>query len=534
MARAYPGIFLLIALAGGILAADFLRASAPAFLLAALGGLVAAAAALVFRRPSAAAVFFGLVLAGLSAAHFARDTYDLGSRSLGRYADSRTRYRLVGRVDDWPELRPDRIELTVRLDSLGPDRMAAVEGRLLLRIADTGAAVQFGDRVELSTRLYPAAERGEGAASRRSLLVKGVGALAYVRASQDVRRLPRPAVGLIPVVDTVRAAIGQSLRRTLSPRAAALAGGFLIGDTRDIPPDLYRAFRDSGTLHVLAVSGSNVAVVVGFVLVLLRPFRTGRVARTLILLVVVVFFALLCRGEPSVVRASVMAALILLARLAGRRIDLNNLVALAAAAILLCAPAQLFSVGFQLSFATAWGLVFVTPRVYRLLEGRALGPPARWLSLAVIVSLTAQLFSAPLVACYFHRVPLLGPAANLVIVPLVSAAVVGVLATLTLDFVWPPLGALAGALVDRLMDLILGALGLFSGERAPVLDTGALPPAAAVAAYAALIVAGFALGSLPVRRRAVLGGLVLLNGALAWLALGPRPPRVVCDIHITR
>lgn len=535
MARTYPGIFSLIAIAGGIMLADILRLPGWIFLFAALTALLSAGAVLIIRRHTIATILFGFVLAGLSASHFARDAYDFGSQHVGGYADADTRYRILGHIDDWPDLRRDRIDITVRLDSLGLDYMVPASGRILLKVADTGAAVQYGDRVEFYARLYPiTGSGGEAASYSRSLYLKGIHAVAYIRSRSDLRRQARSPIGLIPIVDTIRTGISHSLSRTLHPDAAALAGGFLIGETRDIPNDIYRAFRDTGTLHLLAVSGSNVTLVIGFVIILLRPFRTGRLRRTLLLLVALLLFALLCRGEPSVIRASVMAALVLLARLVGRRINLNNIIALAAAGILLITPTQLFNVGFQLSFATAWGLVFITPKVYHLTDRKSFGPFRRYLLLAVIVSLTAQLFSTPLIAYYFQRVPLLTTFANLVIVPLVSGAVIGILITLVIDFVWPPLAVFSGTLLNSLIDVILYSLRQFSGPRALLIDTGEISIAAVVLAYTFLTLVGWSLVAAQFRRWVLIGTLALVNVGLVHVvfAVPTAPPAMT--IHINR
>ena len=114
----------------------------------------------------------------------------------------------------------------------------------------------------------------------------------------------RPAVGLLAAVDEVRTWIRSAMEEHLSPTGSALARGFLIGETRDIPPDIYGMFRDSGTLHVLAVSGSNVALVLLFFIWVLRPFWLKPSTRAIILLVVIALFAGLSYGDPSVIRAS--------------------------------------------------------------------------------------------------------------------------------------------------------------------------------------------------------------------------------------
>jgi ComEC/Rec2-related protein len=252
--------------------------------------------------------------------------------------------------------------------------------------------------------------------------------------------------------------------------------GFLIGETRNIPVDIYRMFRDTGTLHVLAVSGSNVALVIGFVVLLLRPLRLRRPLRTASLLVVIVLFAGLSYGDPSVVRASVMATLVLLARLAQRRFDLNNIIALAALLLLIIQPAQLYDTGFQLSFVIAWGLIFVTPRIFELFKRHHARWWYRWLLFPVVVSIVAQICSAPLIAYHFERIPAVSVIANLFVVPLVAIAVIGVLVVLMADLILPLLGLFAGSLVDKLLLTVVWVLRQFGGEEIPVIELGGVLP----------------------------------------------------------
>jgi len=191
----------------------------------------------------------------------------------------------------------------------------------------------------------------------------------------------------------------------LGPVQFALASGFLIGETRDIPTEIYAMFRDSGTLHLLAVSGANVALVIVFFVWAMRPFSLGPGKRSVILLIVIAVFTGVSYGDPSVMRASIMAALVIGARMLGRPFDLNNIIATAALMILLISPAQLFEVGFQLSFVTAWGLVLVVPRVAAKLQTYHERIWYRWLALPLVVAFVAQVFSAPLIAFYFQRIP---------------------------------------------------------------------------------------------------------------------------------
>jgi len=478
--RSHPSVFVLALVVIGIAVADRLPLSQYFYLPFTAIAFGAALMALAKRRWALAAVLSALALGLVSAFHFGMEMSGVGVHHLKRVIAEPTLGHVYGRVADWPELRHGRTEIIIELDSLEvllESRPVArpVRGRLLLKVSDTTTAVQRGDRVAFRARLYPVRPGGTaGFDYDRYLVLRGVFAQAYLPSLLNVWVDKRPTVGILPLVDRLRTAIRLSLDRNLSPPAAALARGFLIGETRDIPPEIYRMFRDSGTMHLLAVSGSNVALVVLFFMWVLRPFRFGAGPRSAVLLAVIAIFAGLSYGDPSVIRASIMAGLVIGARMLGRSYDLNNIVAATALLILLVEPAQMFDVGFQLSFVTAWGLIFIMPRLAALFREYHERTWYRWLVFPFLIALVAQVVSTPIVAYHFDRFPVIGLAANLVIVPMVSLGVVGILLLLVADLIWPLLGAFVGSLLNLWLVAVVAVLRILGGENIPVWNTGHL------------------------------------------------------------
>ncbi len=522
MGRRYPSLIYLGCVVTGIVISDLCRLPTWLYLTLLVLAFVAAISSVARKQTGRAVLLFGVVLLGFSAARYGQRVYEFGPSHLSQVIEAGSRYRVYGCVTDWPDIGPSYTNFTVEVDSLVGASTRAVRGRLLLRVSDTTTALQRGDRIEFTTRIYHVARRtGLGRFDySRYLNLKGVGAIAYVTTLLDVRVDRSNRYSAFALTDRLRETILGSMHRNLSSTTSALAAGFLIGETRNIEPDIYRFFRDSGTLHLLAVSGSNVALVVLFFVVILRPFALSRRGRSIILLIVIGTFALLSYGEPSVVRASVMAALVIVVQLLERRYDLNNIVALTALCILLYDPSQLFDVSFQLSFAAAWGLIFVVPRIHRrfpFYHGRLW---YRWLVLPLVVAMVAQVSAAPLIAFYFQRTPLISPLANLVIVPLVSLAVVGVLIMLVADLILPVLGLFLGSLLTTLMGLITALLAWFGGEGTPMIQNGDMAPAVIVAAYAGVVSAVVSLNSRRWRRWLVLITLLCLNVGLIVAGFG--------------
>ncbi|HKK20714.1 MAG TPA: ComEC/Rec2 family competence protein, partial [candidate division Zixibacteria bacterium] len=447
MFRKYPSLCLLAGVTAGILLADTLRIPAWVFMIFCLVLGSVAMLTLAARRRLLFAVLCIGTFCCFAALRFALSYYDLSANNVIQYADGSHSYRLFGTVSDWPRLKPELTEIRLDLDSLVTQRSLLVRGTVLLRITDTTTAIQRGDRIECYGRIYPVKSGRSGSTFdyQRFLRLKGISGTVYLPTLLDVRIDRRNRYSFFAFIDRLRSTIRSSFYRNLTPEAAALATGFLIGETRDIPVDLYQRFRESGTLHLLAVSGSNVALILVSVVALLRPFRIRRKPRALLLMAIVVVFSFLSYGEPSVLRAAVMAGLVLGASVLERKYDLNNVIALAALIILLADPSQLFDVGFQLSFVIAWGLIFILPKVTALLSAHRNKRWYRYLVFPLLVSLTAQVCATGLIGLYFQQVPVLSPAANLIVVPLVSVVVVGSLILLLADLVLPILGLMVGS-----------------------------------------------------------------------------------------
>ncbi len=516
MVRKYPSLILLIAVAVGIALADFLRPPAWLLLLLSLIALLGGFYAVTARVLRLATILFTLTLGLFSAFHYAISHYDVGPHHIANAIEPAQRYHMVGQVVDWPRLRPNRTELVVELDSLAAAyTFRPVHGRIMVRLSTPTTSIQRGDRLEFFGTIYPTIEREDptGFDYGRYLRLDRIFGTVYLPTELNIRVDRRSRAGLFAIVDGIRDAIRESFQQNLSPTAAAIASGFLIGETRDIPSGIYTLFRDTGTLHVLAVSGSNVALVVAFVLAVLWIFRPSRNRRYLILLLAIALFALLSYEEPSVLRASLMAVLVIIARWMGRNYDLNNIISLAALIILLLAPSQLFDVGFQLSFVIAWGLILTTPRILKRLP-HSITHGHRWLywlTMTFTVTVVAQIFAAPLMLFYFGSVPLLSPLANLLIVPMTSVGVWAMLGTLACDFIWPALGLLAGSLTTVWLEGIVDALRLFITDRDTMWQVASVHWLLVLGAYATLVFAIIAINRPRWRRLLIITALIALN-----------------------
>jgi competence protein ComEC len=223
--------------------------------------------------------------------------------------------------------------------------------------------------------------------------------------------------GLGGLADALRRQLQSSVARGLSGYRAAVLEGVVLGEDSRLSDELRRRFRASGLYHLLAVSGQNVALVAGSVLLLVWLLGAPRLIGQLCALLAIGAYVLAVGAQPSVIRAGVAGALGCLAWLTARAADRWHLLLVGAIVLLAWNPYTLLDAGFQFSFAAVAAIFLLVPRFVRFLEGYPLG---RSLRLVVAVSAACGLATAPIAWFQFHSVQLLTVPANALAAPAVA------------------------------------------------------------------------------------------------------------------
>ncbi|WP_310142778.1 ComEC/Rec2 family competence protein [Paenibacillus amylolyticus] len=235
--------------------------------------------------------------------------------------------------------------------------------------------------------------------------------------------------------DMIRYQLGSALEDLFPEPHAGYMKGLIIGMAKDIDPDTYGHFSQLGLTHILAISGTHVAVYVASLLFLLSWLRLTRETSLTIVLFLIPAYVMLSGGSPSVIRAGIMSMLGLY--MARRGLARDGLQMISAAALLMMwwNPYFLLSVSFQLSFLVTAGLMIYMPFINRLFRKL---PKA--LAATASVTVTAQLISFPVTILYFNQFSVLSFVANFLFVSLISAVVLPLGAVaLLLSMIWLPL-----------------------------------------------------------------------------------------------
>ncbi len=322
--------------------------------------------------------------------------------------------------------------------------------------------------------------------------------------------------GLWYVPEQLRRQISLFLRQQLTPDLAGVYEALLIGSRAGVRPELLERFKATGTMHILAISGLHIGLLTLLIAGLLR-WLLGR-SRWLLLhshvpslallgsLPLLFVYALLAGMNTPVLRALIMAAILLMAVLLRRQHNLLHLLAAAVLLVLALNPLALFTVSFQLSFSAVAALILFLPQILPSKAKEQSSLLCRWLRPPIMVSVAATLGTLPFMLFYFHRFSLIGPVMNLLIEPLLCFwALPWGLAALPCIFISP-------ALAIQLLHI--GGIALTAGQWC-VAQGAALPWASVwtispslleIVLYELLLL----LWSLRYRKTALLGAVLLV------------------------
>ncbi|MEM5775182.1 MAG: ComEC/Rec2 family competence protein, partial [Anaerolineaceae bacterium] len=447
--------------------------------------------------------------------------------------------RLTGQIVGYPDMRDNAVQLTVQISEITVDGQAHnVRGKVLVRLP-AGGVWQYGDTLRLSGELTTPSENEEFS-YRDYLAVRGIhSTLYYPYAGVLEHRAGNP---FLAGIYRLRAAANRTLQSIFPQPESALMSGILLGLERDIPADLKEAFQITGTSHIIAISGFNMAILAGLF------FKASsrllpRLWAPLVSILAIALYTVLVGAQASVVRAAVMSSMALIGRQIGRRGAAINSLAFAAAVMCVINPLLIYDVGFQLSCAATLGLIlyadplqaWVQTRLERRFSTVTARAATELLSEAVLLTTAAQITTLPLILYHFGRLSLSSIIANLFILPVQPLVMIlGGLAMLA-GLAWLPLGKLMGFIVWALPAYTNRMVRLLAGIPGGSVQSGAVPLALLVIFYVLLFSLTLGAGlrkyfpTVPdlakrVRPPAVLASLALLCGVL-WNSAALLPDR---------
>ena len=367
---------------------------------------------------------------------------------------------LEGWLFQEPERGPTRGRLYLEAQRVWQDGQSRpAMGKVLVTVRhfqDRKDPWQYGDVMKLPLKLRiprnfqtPGSFDYEGYLARRDIYLS-----AFVWDAGKIKKVEladREGTWLRHRIEHVRRTVGGFFDEQLSAKSAAILRALIIGDKSRLDPELRDSFTRVGVAHVLAISGLHIGLVatlaygawwwlLGRSQYVLLMWSVPKLA-ALFTLPVVLLYAGLAGGSVSTLRAVIMVAVFLTALLLDQKEEVFRSLALAALSVSLIWPGAVFDISFQLSFVAVLAILLGLHRFQTWRDNRDKardGDPSqwrqrirRWAGLYCLITLSATVGTLPLVATYFHTVPLVGFAANLLVVPFLGSAavVLGLVAT---------------------------------------------------------------------------------------------------------
>lgn len=224
------------------------------------------------------------------------------------------------------------------------------------------------------------------------------------------------------IADNIRQHINNKIKNyNFSTNELAIINALLLGQRQDLDSELSKSYANAGVIHILAVSGLHVGIILwilNFILTPLGSFKYGTFTKTILLVTVLWGFAIIAGLSASVTRAVTMFSIVTIALNLKRPTNIYNTLAISVFTILLFKPLFLFDVGFQLSYLAVIAIVAINPFLSKLWQPKFWVTNKLWQTFTV--SISAQLGILPLSLFYFHQFPGLFLISNLIIIPVLG------------------------------------------------------------------------------------------------------------------
>jgi competence protein ComEC len=343
---------------------------------------------------------------------------------------------------------------------------------------------EFGDELKLFGTAEPIAPpRNPGEFDMRAYLARhDVLRMLFVRYPED-GTLIRHGGGnpILRAAQKSRTWMQTALCRGLenSPEVQTFLSGIVLGLRHQAPEDIEEPFQQTGTLHLFAVAGLHVGIVATLLWMVATIARLSRKTAAAIIIPLLFFYAAVTGLHVSSLRAATMASILVGGLFFERKVSLANSLAAAAFFILCWNTNELFSTGFQLSFAVVGAIVLFADPLFRVLQRRAAPDPFlpqslvrgprrwmhssyEWLCGGASVSLAAWIGSLPLILWYFHLVTPISLLANLAVVPIAFFVLAVALLSLMTTPLLPWVALIFNNANWSLATLVIGIVHLFA------------------------------------------------------------------------
>ena len=348
--------------------------------------------------------------------------------------------KITGRIVERPELTTRKQNVIVRVGEVNIESSGRscsnCRGKLLRVSLPRWPYYGYGDRLEIKGEIEPP-EALEDFDYPRYL--KRYPIYGLVNQPTDIRQLPQsmsPYQRVRRGLYALSAQLEEVFSRNLPEPHASLGAGIILGQKQNLPADFRDQLARAGVIHVIALSGYNISIIM-IALGNLSIIYLSRRRVFALGLILAVFFTLATGAAPSIIRAAIFSLLVMFGLTLGRKGDSTNLLLLAALVMLVFNPFLLaYDIGFELSFAAFAGLIYLSPRVGKYVAASRLKHLPDYVKSPLTETLAAQIAVTPILLATFGQLSFVSPLANFLVLPIVPLAMT-----------YAALAALAGAVI---------------------------------------------------------------------------------------
>lgn len=428
--------FICVFFALGILTGRFVNIP---FFVCLLLSLAALLGAYLFLNKEGEFDFYFLLLALLlGALHIINHTIAPSNHIRYLTKNKSQTVTLKGVIENDPAIKKGRVSFIINAQGLhGGGRWHNAQGRVLVNFP-SGDNLNYGDQLILKGKLHAPfdfyAHKGgfsyKGYLNNRGIYnileVKRDGGVVFLGISKEINPLKKFSFRL-------KHSLRNIFNKSLPELNSSLLNAVILGERQGLPKEIRRVFAETSTAHIIAISGFHVGIIAFAVFFFFKSAGLKMKARSFLTALVLIIYCLAVGSSASVVRATIMALVLLFSCFTERDVQVINSLSLAALIILAVNPLEVFDAGFQLSFASVAGIVFLSPRISGLLKRSPRSNPViRFIIESFSVSASAWVSTLGLTIYYFRVFSPIAVFANLLVVPLISLVIIlGILLVLT-------------------------------------------------------------------------------------------------------
>ena len=289
---------------------------------------------------------------------------------------------------------------------------------------------------------------------------KGVYEIGFINNESNIKLLKYSHQKKLSPV-SFRNNLTEILKSALTGQELALANALILGERSLLTNETTQGFSDTGAMHILAVSGLHIGILLQILLRIFQLFQKfiSKNLATILSLIIVWFYALITGFSPSVVRSVIMFSLLLIGTMKGKENSELNILAFSAFILLSWKPIYIYDVGFQLSYTAMLGIYLFYPFLKNVIISRY-----KILQLIIegsMVGIAAQITTIPLTLYYFHQFPNYFILTNIAL--MAFSFIILLLGILLFSFFWIlPLKIILGMLLQKTMTCMLSIVSFFS------------------------------------------------------------------------